>query len=157
MGIALHVAVEPNLVVHVRAGQLPWVGVYEPWVRRLELGPVGSDELLEDTVLVPETVTPYGELLRSAAVKVACGEPAQTAVAEPSISLLGDDVLEVETERLQAVIEFGLETEVEEGVVECTAHEELEREVVGTLRLLLVVVKLGLVPVDLVDGFSISR
>jgi hypothetical protein len=67
-----------------------------------------------------------------------------------------EEVLEVESQFLDGGGVLGFEAEVEEGVVEGSAHEELEGEVVGALGGFAGEVELGVVPVDLsihaVDG-----
>jgi len=62
---------------------------------RFKLRPVGTDELLEDTVMVPQSITPDGEFLRRRRVQVAGGETTKTSVAKTSIALLINEVFKV--------------------------------------------------------------
>ena len=101
------------------------------------------------TELVPKTIAPNWELLGRRRVEVACRETAETTVSETGVTLLVDEVLEVEAELVNAVLVLLLEAEVEERIVERAAHQELEREVVRALGRLARVVQLRLVPVHL--------
>lgn len=70
-------------------------------------------------------------------VEEAGGEAAEAAVAEGGILLLINHVLEVVPELLEGNLVGLVEVEVHEGVEERAAHEELEREIVDALGVLL--------------------
>ena len=72
----LDVAVEPDLVLHVEALDLPGVALVEPVIRLLDLVAV-ADGLLEDAVGVPEAVAPAGVVERGDGVQEARGEAAR--------------------------------------------------------------------------------
>lgn len=84
---ALSVPVETDFNGDIRARKLPGVRVVQPWVGRFELRTIGSDQLLEDTVLVAQSVAPHGELSARAGVKVAGGKTSKTTVSESRVAL----------------------------------------------------------------------
>lgn len=146
------------------AGELPGVKV-EPVVGDLDLVSV-DDLLLEDAVAVAQTVTPGRVVERGETVEEAGGEAAETAVSKSRIVLLLDDVLDTETKAIEtrlitpplsdhalqgldiSSLTLGdvLQAHIEDGVVEGTAHEELEGEIVDALRVTEGLALLGSVP-----------
>lgn len=44
---------------------LPWVLIVQPWIGSFQLVTLGRNELLEDTILVPQSITPDGEFLEA--------------------------------------------------------------------------------------------
>ncbi|GJC79271.1 hypothetical protein ColLi_02109 [Colletotrichum liriopes] len=144
------------------ARELPGVEV-KPVVGNLDLVAV-DDLLLEDTVPVSQSVAPGGEVEGSQTVKETSSQPAKTTVSECSIVLLLNNVLNAETEFVEASCEsisiFGsrprlvvlltlgnvLQADVQHGVVEGATHEELEREVVDALSVDEGLALLSLVP-----------
>ena len=64
---------------------------------------IRSDELLEDTVLVSQSVSPHGQLLARARVQVARSETTEAAVAQTRIALLLEQILEAEAELVHAL------------------------------------------------------
>lgn len=73
------------------AGELPGVKV-QPIVGNFHLVTV-DDFLLEDSVSVAKTVAPGGIVERSQAVEEAGSKSAQATVAQTSVMLLADDIL----------------------------------------------------------------
>lgn len=116
-------AVELNIDSDIVTRELPGVEV-EPVVWHLDLVSV-DDLLLEDTVAVPEAVTPGRVVEGSQTVEEAGSETAETTVSESSIVLLFDDILDSEAELGETSLGHVLLSDVEHGVVEGTAHEEL--------------------------------
>ena len=116
-------AVELDIDGDIVAGKLPGVEV-EPVVWHLDLVAV-DDLLLEDTVAVPEAVTPGRVVEGSQTVEEAGSETAETTVSESSIVLLLDDILDSEAEVGETSLGYVFLADVEHGVVESTAHEEL--------------------------------
>lgn len=76
------------------SGELPGVKV-EPVVRHLNLISV-DDFLLENSISISKTVTPGRVVERGKTVQEASGESAKATVAQRSVVLLGDDVLNSE-------------------------------------------------------------
>lgn len=87
-------AVELDINSDIVARELPGVEV-EPVVWHLDLVAV-DDLLLEDTVAVPEAVTPGRVVEGSQTVEEAGSETTETTVSESSIVLLLDDILDSE-------------------------------------------------------------
>lgn len=79
----------------VKRGDLPWVEV-EPVVGNLNLITV-DNLLLEDTVAVPQTVAPGWVVEGCKTVQEASSETTQATVAQSSIMLLLNNVLNAET------------------------------------------------------------
>ena len=62
---------------------------------RFKLRSISSDQLLEDTVVVTQAVSPERKLLRCGRVDVARCETAETTVAETSITFVLDQIFEI--------------------------------------------------------------
>lgn len=77
------------------ARELPRIKV-KPVVRYFDLVAV-DDLLLENSISVSEAVTPCGEVERGQTVEETSGESAETTVAESSIVLLANDILDSES------------------------------------------------------------
>lgn len=150
-------------------GKLPGVKV-QPVVRHLDLVPV-DNLLLEDSVAVPQTVAPGGIVETRETVEEASRQTAETAVAQRSIVLLRDDILDAEAElgetsccaivNCQRVPETGspllwsqltgshvLLANVQHGIVEGPAHQELQAQVVDPLGVGKRLALLGAVPFE---------
>ena len=67
---------------------------------------------------------------------VTSSETSKTAVTQSSIDLVVDEVFDVESELVQGLLKLNLGTEVQHGVVKEPPHQELQRKVVDTLRVL---------------------
>jgi hypothetical protein len=91
---AVDVAVELHVNDNVVTLELPGVEV-EPVVWHFDLITV-NDLLLEDTVTVTQPVSPGRVVERGHGVEEAGGEASETAVAERSVVLLGDDIFHAE-------------------------------------------------------------
>jgi hypothetical protein len=145
------------------ARELPGVEV-EPVVGHLDLVTV-DDLLLEDTVAVSQAVAPGGEVKRSKTVEETSSQASETTVAQSSIVLLSDNVLNAEAELVQTTLKMlatisnscskraltlgrVLETHVQHGIVESAAHEEFETEVVDALWVAEGLTLLSTVPVE---------
>jgi len=148
-GGPLGLAVEPDFVLDIVTWDLEWVEMLQPGIGGLELATVGGNQLLEDTVLVPEGVSPDRQLLRGRRVQVTCSQTAETTVSKSRITLFINEIFEVETELFDTVLVLIFQAEVEEGVVEGTTHQVLDTKVIRAFRLLASVGELSLVPVQL--------
>ncbi len=153
---------------NIMAGKLPGVKV-QPVVGNFHLVAV-NDFLLDDAVAVAETVAPGWVVKGCQAVKEAGCQAAETAIAQSGVVLLLDNVLDPKAKigktgyhpkaRLaphqypawlewvvQHTLRSVLEAYIEYGVVEGTAHEKLQAEVVDTLVIAVRVALLRLVPI----------
>src|SRR5262249_26555448 len=132
------VAAEADLHRVLGPCDLPRVAEAEPLVGALDLVAV-ADRLLEDAELVADAVAVAGQPERRHRLEEAGREPTEAAVAEARVGLLFGDLVEVDPEVLQdgavAVVDVeGLEVRDERA-----AEEELRRQIVGALDVLLVV------------------
>lgn len=143
--VLLRVAVEADLVSDVLSLDLPGVAVVEPEVWDLNLVAV-SDLLLEDTVVVSNTVAPSRDFECGEGVDEASSESAETSVSEGSVTLLLVEVLQLVAHVHESSLEVLLEVEVDKSVLECSTHEELKGKIVNTRSVLVLVVGLGVVP-----------
>ena len=84
---ALGMAVEADINRYIRTMKFPRVSIIEPRVRRFKLRTIGGDQLLEDTVLVAEAVTPHGQLRACARIEVTGCETAKTAISQARVAL----------------------------------------------------------------------
>ena len=146
--LAVHnLTIEANLV---RGGalHLPRIAHLEPVVGVLHLlASLGVNGLLEETILVAETVAPRGKVEGGDGVEEARGEAAETTVTEAHVALDARAVLEGIAEGAERVGVLADETEVADGVGERTALEVLHGDVVRLLGVLLMEVLVGSVPV----------
>lgn len=97
---------------------------------------IGSNQLLEDTVLVSERVSPERQLLRGRGVQVTRSQTTEATVSEGRVTFFIDEVLEIETELIDTLVVLILQAEVEESIVEGTAHQVFDAEVVRAFWLL---------------------
>ena len=86
--------VELNVHSDIVPRKLPRVEV-QPIIWYLDLISV-DDFLLEDTISVTQAIPPSRIIQRSHAVKKTRSQPAEAAVAESSVMLLGYDILDSE-------------------------------------------------------------
>lgn len=142
----LDVSVEPDRVGHIETGDLPRAFTVEPRVGRFQLLAGVAQQLLEDTVLVAQTVAPAWQVEGSHTVDVAGCQSTETAVTKTGIALLVEQVLEIETQLASRLLVGVTHAQVEDGVVERPAQQPLDREVVDSLGAPGSVVPSGLVP-----------
>ena len=94
------------------------------------------DQLVEDAELVADAVADRRDRERRERVHVAGGEPAEAAVAEARLLLLGQDPVEVVPELGHRLPRLGLDAEVQQVVREVGPEQELGRQVAdGAARL----------------------
>lgn len=107
-----------------------------------------NDLLLEDTVSVPQPIPPGGVVEAGQTVEEASRQATQAAVSQGGVVLLADDVLDAEAQVCEPALGDVLLADVEHGVVEGPAHEELEAQVVDPLAIGEGVALLGPVPLQ---------
>ena len=136
----LDLATEVDGVGQVAPLDLPWIAILEPVVRLLDL-PAVPDLLVEDSVVVSDSIAICRNLERRETVEEAGGQTTESSVAKPCIRLLVDEVLQLVAEGRKRLPDRLLESEVDDVVRHRPAHQELKREVVhplgalGALRL----------------------
>lgn len=111
--------------------KLPRVDV-EPVIRLLNLVAI-HNVLLEDTVAVAQSIAPRREVETRQTIQEASCQPAQTSISQGSIVFLLNDVLDPEAQIRKPSLCNILLADIQHGIIEGTAHEKLEREVVDTL------------------------
>src|SRR5215813_15175903 len=121
-----------------RSGHLPRIRTAQPVVGLLLL-PARLDGLAEDPVFVAEPVAHSRQGHGGHRLDEACGEPTQTAIAQPSVGLLLEESGPVETLVLDERPDRVVEPEIHDVVGERAADEELHGEVVDALGVLALV------------------
>mmetsp|Transcript_54176 Transcript_54176/g.137641 ORF Transcript_54176/g.137641 Transcript_54176/m.137641 type:complete len:385 (+) Transcript_54176:1553-2707(+) len=142
--IALHMAAEAHGVGHILAGNLEAVLLRKPIVRHLNLATI-HDLLLEETVVVADSVAPKRQILRRARVQEASRQATQATVAERRVRLIVIELLQFEAQVLQRGLEVVLDVKVRQGVLHVTANQVFRRQVVATLRVLFIKVRIRVV------------
>ncbi len=138
----LHAAVNVDIRGVFGAHDFPRGAEDHPVVRMLDL--VSMDELLlEQAELVVNAVADGGQIERGERIKETRGETAETAVAETHVDFALANRFPIDSEILQRVARFVVETGVVEVVLEQPAHQIFEREIVKAADVLLVVHALG--------------
>lgn len=131
-------------VANVHALDLPGIAVGQPEVRVLHLPPV-LDALLEDAVVVPDSVPPRYSLMtalsstinvhRGERVHVARGQATQTAVAKSSVLIVVEHVFQLVAHLVERLLVLALQIDVDEDVMQQSAQQVLDGQVVHALRL----------------------
>lgn len=83
--------------------------------------------MLEDPILVSQSVSPKWELLGGGGIEVARRKTTKTPITQRSITLFVKEVFEVEPELVDAFIVLLFEAQIQEGIVEGSSHEEFKR------------------------------
>src|SRR5207244_6105934 len=115
----------------------------QPVIRLLVLIAV-HERLSKKSELVVDAVAESRVIETGERIEKTGGEPSETAVAERGIRLERFELLEVDAKLRHDRVRVVVEAEVGEIVPEGAAHEELHREVVQPLRVLLAVAPLAL-------------
>lgn len=149
LGVAILVllrgTVETNLIRDVLALNLPRVAVVQPKIGNLDLVTI-LNLLLKDAVVVSNTVAPGGDLESGERVNEARGKSTQTTVTKSGVGLKLVELLQIVAHFHESFLELLLHVNVDEGVLESTTHEELKRQIVNSLDILVLVVGLSVVP-----------
>src|SRR5205823_129567 len=105
----------------------------QPLVGPLDLVAV-LDLLIEHAELVADAVAVAGDVERGHRIEEAGGEPAETAVAQPRVHLLLEEIGDVEADHPHRLASGLVEAEIEQVREQRPPHEELGGEVVDALR-----------------------
>ena len=138
-------AAEANLLGLVHLGDEPGIAQAHPVVGQLDLLAV-DDLLLEQTQLIADGVAGGGDLLSGHGVQIAGSQTAQTAVAQTGVGLRLEQVAGGETHVLQSLAQGLQQTQVVGVLLQRTAHQELQGQVVDLTLLLFP---------DLIDGLHL--
>src|SRR5262245_4655304 len=120
LGAASELDVERDL----RPRDFPGVAVTQPLVRALAL-PAVLDALVDDAVLVADTVADRGDLQRGERRHVAGRKAPEAAVAEPGLLFLIEQVVEVEPELAHRLPDRLGDAEVQEIGAKVRTEQEL--------------------------------
>ena len=132
-----HMAAEAHAVGHLGPLELPGVAMREPVVGHLHLL-AAHDGLAEHAVFIPDAVAEAGHAQRGHGVEETCGQPAQAAVAQGRIGLDVGNRRQVHAEVGQRLAHGFAHFQRQQGVGEGAADEELHRQVIHPLHVLLV-------------------
>ncbi|KAF1753494.1 hypothetical protein GCK72_020051 [Caenorhabditis remanei] len=124
---------------------LPWISETKPVIWLLNL-PSVTNELLEDSVFVTESVSVSWNTKSGHRVEETSGKTSESSVSESSVLFDLLKLLDIESELVESLIDSSLDTEVHHSVGEGTSHVELQREVVNSLWILVIIVLLGTNP-----------
>ena len=129
-------AAEVDLLRLLRLGHEPRIAQILPIVGQLHLLAV-HDLLLEDTQLVADGIAGGGDLQGGHGVQVAGGQAAQAAVAQTGVGLGLKQVGGGEAKALQGLLQGIQQAQVIGVLLQRTAHQEFQRQVVDLALLAL--------------------
>lgn len=150
--------IESNIIGNILSFDLPWVSVIKPKVWNFSLISIFND-LLENTIVVSNTITPSWNFKGSERIDEACGESSKTTITKGSISFLFIELLEIITHIHESISEWTLEIRVDESILKSSTHQKFKREVIDSLAILVLVELLSIVPgfnESISDGQSAS-
>jgi len=150
--------IESNMIGNILSFDLPWVSVIEPEIWNFGLISIFNN-LLENTVVVSNTITPSWNFKGSERINEACGESSKTTITKGSISFLFVELLEIITHIHESISERTLEIRVNESILKGSTHQKFKREVIDSLAILVLVELLSIVPgfnESISDGQSCS-
>ena len=130
-------AAEADLEGALAALELPRIAVVEPGLGQFDLPAVG-DLLAEHAVDVADAVAVRRHVDGRHALHEAGGEPPEAAIAERGVRLERGDHVDVDAERRQRLAHVVQQAEIGEGVAHQAADQELQRQIVDALVLLVV-------------------
>ncbi len=137
--LQLERAAERHLDRFARPDDFPGIGLSQPVVGMFDLEAV-LDRLPEDAVLVAQAIAHRRNLQRGQRIDEAGRQPAQAAVAQAGVRLGLDHFLPVLPRvGLQVVADELLDSQIDDVVDQRAADQELHRQVVDPLGVLLVV------------------
>ena len=121
---------------------LPRVAELEPFVRLFDLIAV-DDALVEDPEVVAEPITDRRQVHRGHRIEEAGGEPAEPAIAESGVHLVIAELVPIQPLLRHGLAADVFHLEIDHIVAQQPADQELEREIVDALDVLLVMGLLG--------------
>ena len=139
-------AAKVDLLGVLRAGDKPGGAQLQPVVRQLHLLAV-HDLLLENAQLIADGVARSRDLQGGGGLQIAGRQTAQAAVAQTRVGLQLEEVGGGEAQRAQGLLQLGQDPKVEGVLLQGTAHQELQGEVVDLAGVVLLVLLPRLHPV----------
>ena len=133
----LDVAIDLDLGGVLGPDDLPRRSVLHPCVGKLDLVAIAKF-LLEEPVLVMDSVADGRKIQRRQRVEEAGGETAEAAVAQPHVVFLMAKLLVVQTQFLERVHHVVVDARAVEAVGKEPPHQKLERKIVDPLDVLVV-------------------
>ena len=101
--------------------------------------------LAKHTVLVANAVADHRQAQRRAAVEKAGGKPSQSAVTQPGIVLLFDDLFFIESKLVERRAQYIVELQVQGRVAQASTEQVLHRQVTAPPAIPLFVTVTGIV------------
>ncbi len=132
----LYPAAEAHFLGKLCPTQLEGIAVPQPVIRHLSLVTVGN-LLLEHTVLITDTAAAGPVAQGCQGIQEAGSQTSQTAVAQCPIRLLVLERGEIQSQLLDGLADFLMCTEVDDVVAQCPSHQELHREIIHSLVVML--------------------
>ncbi len=130
------VAAEAHFLLMLRALQLEGIDILQPVVRNLLLEAV-FDLLLEHAVMIADAAAVSVIAERRQRIHEAGRKPPEAAISERGIRLLVLERVDVDAELVERLLHIVVRAEVQQVVAERAADQELHRQVVNRLALLL--------------------
>ena len=131
----LDMSTEADVVGGLRPDEVPRVRRGQPVLRGLDLASV-VEALLEQAVLVAQAVAQTGAAQCGHGLHVAGRQPAQPAVAEGGVRLIVGEFGEAEAQLVECLFGDVAQPEIDRGVLEEPADEELHGQVVDALAVI---------------------
>ena len=116
---------------------LPWVTVLEPFIGLLHLVAV-FDVLLEDPEIVSQAIADRGKVQGGNGIQKTRGEPAEAAIAEARIDLVFPQILPIEPFLRHGRAANVFHLKIDDIVAHQASDQELKRQVIESLDVLLV-------------------
>ena len=138
----LDVSVDGDFLLVLRADNFPWGPVLDPSIGEFDLVAV-AELLLEEAVLVMDTVADGRKIEGGEGIEEAGGEASEAAVAQCHVIFFVPGFFERVAEILERLADFVVDAGGEHVVGEKPAHEELHGHVVDAANVLLVVDREG--------------
>jgi hypothetical protein len=113
--------IESNLIGDILSLNLPWISMIQPKVRNFSLISI-SNNLLENTVIVSNTISPSWNFEGGKRIDEACGKSSKTTITKGSISFLFIELLKIVTHIHQSISEWTFKIRVDKCILESSTH-----------------------------------
>ncbi len=137
IGRRLDVAAEPDRIVDLGALEFPRIAVAQPILGNFLL-PAVADDLPEQAVIIPNAVAVRCDRKRRHAVHEAGGEASEAAIAERGVGFDAPQRIEIDAELAQRLGHRLDDAEIGHRIDQQAADQELEREIINPLLVLVV-------------------
>jgi len=90
-----------------------------------------SDSLLENSIIVPDSISPSRNLEGSKRIKEAGSKPSKTSISKSCVTLLLIELFQIITHVHQSVLELVFKIRVHQSILESTTHQKFKGEIVN--------------------------